>query len=642
MNFGYLKASSALSVAALLSACGTINQGVKDDIAENLKTSSGALKAPVRVAQTSRVVEVSGKSMPVTSVANVRTNEWLKKIQISLQIDNPVPLSAVVEKLAGQGLNIVSDLPLNSYTYSGRVNSTDAASALKLILGGVGLDFQADDARQIVAIKPMSSRSWFLNIGNRRASYSSDGSSSGSTSGASQQGGSAGGTSPSMGQSGLGGAGQAQGASSGGQQSSSSSSTAGSLQSGGSSVASAEDFWGSLATELKTRLTVLMPRPSSVSQQSTGMGLPNDMPAPQPISLGMPGGSPGGMRSPLPPGGVSAMGLNPGMGMNPAIDLSASAGMYISRQIGTYSLNPETGAITVQAPHWILNDLDAYLKRVQEMYNTDITFSGELVLVTSNRADSEGFDLAAFSTWAGGTYTVAIANNALGGITLSKPDGNGVGSISTAAGQLAGPVVGLQIQHAWDAINIFNSYLASIGKVSVIQKPLITTTSGVPGVFSKKFTDYYNTLSQQAATGGTGAAATATQNTLVPVELGMELRINPRIDISTGLIRAQLSLNQAIQSGVKSIAQTITAGNQATSVTTQIPLITRQSLSGEVLLRDGDLIVVGGQTENDLTSDESGLPGQDGPLGGFLGVKKASRGAQTHYFALRVSVSKRK
>ena len=614
-------------IAGALSACGTVNQEVRTSVNQDKVKSDAAFSAPIQIAPTSRVTEVRGKLVPTTAVTNIKTNEWLKKTQVELKINNPTPLSAVVEKLAAQGLNIVSDLPLSSYTYTGKVTRTGADAALKAILGSVGLDFQADDVHKLVMIKPMASRSWFLNIGNRRSSYSSDGSTQ--TSSASGLAGAASSSTPTTGAAaGTGGMSTNPGGGGGG-----ASSSGGSPQTSGTSVASADDFWTSLANELKTRLSVMMPKSGIASTVNPPMAMPMGPSGMQP---------PLPMQSPIPTqfsGNGMAPAIPPGM-----LDQAGSGGQYVSRLIGTYSLNPETGAISVQAPHWILNDLDVYFKRVQEMYNTDITFSGELVLVTSNRSDSEGFDLSAFATWAGGKYTAVISNNALGGITLSLPaaGAEGVPSVTAGTQAVAGPLVGLKYQGSGNAMNIFNAYLSEIGKVSVIQRPLITTTSGVPGVFAKKVTDYYNTVSQQAASGGTGSAATATQNTLVPVDLGTELRINPRIDISTGLIRAQLTLNQSVQSGTKNIPQTITFGNNTSTITTAIPLVTRQNLSGEVLLRDGDLIVVGGQTEDHLSADESGLPGQDGPMGGIFGTKKAVRGAQTYYFALRVSVSKRK
>lgn len=626
---------AAVVTAFVLSACGTVSKDVSNAIESGHKRNNESFAAPVQIAPVSRVTEVRGKSMPVTAVTNMTANAWLKKIKVSLKVDNPTPLSAVVEKLASQGLNIVSDLPLSSYTYTGQINRTDADAALKSILGSVGLDYQSDDERKLVMIKPMSSKSWFLNIGKRRSNYSSDGStqstsSSGSSSGSDSSSGSSGGSnstasSGSTGSSNSSNSGSSSG--SGGSTGSSSGSSSGTSQASSTGVISVDDFWVSLSSELKTRLSVLMPREAAavaVPAQTNSFG-----PTP-------------GMQPPMPlPGSMQAL-QQPRAQMAGAGADSGSGGQYVSRQIGTFSLNPETGAITVQAPHWILSDLDIYINRVQEMYNSDITFSGELVLVTSKHSDSEGFDLSAFASWAGGKYMAVVANNALGGITVSLPTSGGAPTVTAGAQAVGGALVGLQYQGSNNAMNIFNAYLSEIGKVSVIQRPLITTTSGVPGVFSKKITDYYNTVSQQAASGGTGSAATATQNTLVPVDLGTELRINPRIDVSTGLIRAQLTLNQAIQSGTKNVSQTITFGGNASTVNTPIPLITRQSLSGEVLLRDGDLIVVGGQTEENLLADESGLPGQAGPMGGVFGTKTASRGTQTYYFALRVVVNKRK
>lgn len=599
-------------LGVFLSACGTVNQQIRDEIDQTQRNRRiETLSAPsVQVAQTSRVVEVTGAFLPVTPVS-VRKGEWLKQHSVQFEIRNATSLASVVAKLAEQGINIVSDLPLDTYTYVGKINRTDGETALRAVLGAVGLDYDIDDTRKLVVIKPMASRTWFLNIGNRKSTYSSDGSgitaasvlpsSPASSSTSSSTGSSIAGIAE-LGNNTAGATGSA-GSNDTGQSSISQTTN-------GTSVAAADDFWPSLSNELGNRLAIMLPRP----RMRAGA-----------LAVAMPMNN-GAMPPPLPM-------LHSDFGNGSA----SNDVLYVKHKIGAYSLNPETGAVMVQAPHWVLQELDTYLKRVQEMYNTDITFQGEVVLVTTNRSDSEGFDLAAFTTWAAGKYGAVISNNALGGITVSMPGG----SVQANAQSVAGPLIGLTYSGSNNAIDIFNAYLSEIGKVSVIQRPLVTTTSGVPGVFSKKFTDYYNTITQQAVAGGTGSAATATQNTVVPVELGTELRINPRIDVATGLIRAQLVLNQVIRSGSKVVPQTITFGTTATTVNTTIPLLTKQNLSGEILLRDGDLIIVGGQTEDNMSVDENGLPGQNGPMGGILGVKKANRGAQTYYFALRVAVNKR-
>ena len=623
-------AACGTAVLSLLVGCGTVNTQVKSDIAKVEKAAREKVAdKPLRTASISRVTEIRGKLMPVTPVTGGATAEWLKQTKVTLDIKNPTPLSAVVAKLAEQGLNIVCDLPLDSYNYVGRINQTDAEAALQSILGSSGLDFQTDDARKLVLIKPMSSKTWSITIGNRKATYSSDSSQSsqnpsnstnsnnsmgGGTSN-STQGGTGGGsqttnsTMPSM----AGGASGSTGSNPGQQASSSYGGSSSGGSSSGTGVTATDDFWTSLAQELKQRLTVLVPK--SIVRVQAGMagnGRQFDGNVPPPI-----------MSVPQSSGG-------PG----------SSSDLYVPRLVGAYSLNPETGAVTVQAPHWILRDLDSYFKTVLEMYNTDITFEGEIVLVTSTRTDSEGLDVSAFGRWANGKYGVGVSNNALGGVTVSTPAG--AGAILTAGNQtVGGALIGASYRGATTALDIFNAYLSEMGQLSVIESPLVTTVHGVPGIFSTKEITYYNTVSQQAASGGTGSAATATQNVLVPVEMGTELRINPRIDVATGLIRAQLTLNQTMKSGSVTVPQTITTGNTSQTVNTTIPLLKKQNVQGEILVRDGDLIVVGGQTANNLSIDDNGLPSQEGPLGGILGVKKATKAKQTYYFALRVAVNRR-
>lgn len=602
----------AILAAAALGACGTINSQVSTEIEQQRTKRRQVLEAPaVQTVSPSRVVDVKGKLMPATPVT-IAPGDWLReKTSIAIEIRNPTPLSAVVAKFAEHGINIVSDLPLDTITYVGKVNPTDAQTALQAVLGSVGLDYQVDDARRLVLIKPMASRTWHLNIGRRKATYSSDGltASSGSapgstaTAGAGTAGTSSGGaygSSPggAPGMTSLAYGSQGAGAPADGQTAAQvpASLTA---SASGTGVVATDDLWQSLAAELSARLSILVPR--AMATASTGSG-----PA-----------------APTPPGSAAA----------------GQGDLYVRKMIGTYALNAETGAITVQAPHWILRDLDAYLTRTQEMYNTDITFDGEVVMVSSNRSDTEGLDIAGFARWVSGKYGAVVANNALGGVTVSFPDA-GVPQLTTGTGA-AGPLLGLQYRGANAAVDVFNAYLSERGEVTVIQKPMLTTTHGVAGRFVKKTTDYYMISTQQAAAGGTGSAATATQNIPVPVETGTDLRVNPRIDPATGLIRAQVDFNLALRSGTRRLEQIVTIGNTVQSVPTNIPVITRQGSTGEVLMRDGDLIVFGGQVEDNLSSDANGLPGEGGPLSGLLGARKATQGTQTYYFALRVSATKR-
>lgn len=603
---------------------GCLSTSVRDEIDALQSTAKDTLAKPRVTTPERRAVKRDDLYIPVRELPAESRSDWLRAIQIELHVDHPIPMSEVVNLLSDRGLNIVSGLPLDAYTYSGDINTTDAETALRAILGSVGLDYEVDDVRRLIAIRPMPSKTWTLNLGNRSTSFNGGGR---NASGLGLQnntgnGGNANQNSNGQGQSGggalsgggFGAAGQSQqygnqqgGPGNGAQQG------AGNSQQSGSQIRVSDNFWQSLTKELESRLSVLMPARNRAAPQY------NSIPA--------------GLLP--PPVGQSMIGA-PVYRRTSAQSGDADAEV----KIGTFAVNPETGAVTVQAPRWILDDLDAYLTDVQAMYNADITFTGELLMVTKSRADSEGLDISAFADFAGGKYGAVIANNALGGVTLSFPDaGGGLANVTANAQTVAGALIG--ISSPIDGLQVFNAWLSEVGRVSVMQRPVITTTSGVPAEFSKVSTRYYNSISQQAAPGGVGGAVSATQNTLQSKTFGMRLTINPRYDVSTGLIRAQISLDHVIPAGEQIITQTISVGDQFQTIPTRIPLDTRLAYSGEALLRDGDLIIVGGQTERNLSVDENGLPAKRGTISGIFGTKNAARSSGTYYFALRVSVKGR-
>lgn len=547
-------------------------------------------KANSSVSSSQAIVD-SNIRIPVSAI-KAQDSEWLKKFKISLKISRPVPLSELIKAISKQGINITSELPLDRFTYSGMsISNSDAEAALRVLLSTTGLDYSVDGTRKIVTIKPVASKTWYMNLGNRKANFATTGvASTSSGSGTSASSSSSGGVA--------------------GPSSQVSAST------GTTNVQSQDDFWASLKTELDTRIKVMMPE-FKVTPVESDSGLIQGVVTPP---TGTPAGAP--------------------VAQSQSQD---SSNLYVSRTVGQYSINPETGAITVQAPHWVLTDLDSYFKRIQDMYNTDITFEGELITLTVDNVNNEGLDLSAFakltSRW--GFYA---NSNPLGGITVTPGSGgSNIPTLSAGKGSSVSSVLA-GITSPKDGLSLFNAYLASIGKLNITQKPVISTTSGVPGDFKRTVTKYFNTVSQTSAQGGAGSAAVATQNNLQSVELGTVLRVNPKLDISTGLIRAQIVLVQTTQSGVQNVQQSLTSGNSLTQVTTPIPVISNILYSGEALLKDGDTIIMGGQTEDATQVDRDGIPfaaERDGFLARLFSNKNVSTNHNVFYFALKVTVKKR-
>ncbi len=617
-----------LAAAAALAGCTSLPAKFAEPSAVREQTREVAQQratTQVNVAPRERVVESTETFIPVTP-RKVSEHGWLRAMRVSLQTGSTsLSMAEVMRLLSRQGVNITSEIPLERYNYGGfSLNDTDAETALRMVLGSAGLDYQADSARKLVVVKPMGSRTWYLNMGNRRVSYIAGSGGSGGGSSGPATGGSA-----------------SSGSASGGSNSSTPFAQSSGVQasaSGTSGVTAQDDFWASLKTELDSRMKILVPDTSRSS--AAAPAAPAAQLAPLPTVVGKP------VDPAMPPSPGAGLAIPPIPSAMPApaatsASLEAGTMAYTSRTIGTFSLNPETGAVTVQAPHWIQHDLDAYFKRVQEMYNTDITFQGELILLSTENSNSEGLDIGAFGKFARGRYGLNYQNNALGGVTVSFPNANAIGAISAGAQAVAGPLLG--VTAGIDGLQLFNAYLSNLGRVNTLQRPVLTTTSGVPADFRRTITRYFNSVSQQAASGGSGSAAVGTQNQLIAQDFGTILRVNPRYDIATGLIRAQIELVQTTQAGTQTVTQALTSGNSVQKVDSQLPIVSKIIYTGEALLRDGDLVVMGGQTEDSENASREGITGlmDNAQVGGAFGktVKKSER--NVFYFALRVSVAKR-
>jgi type II secretory pathway component GspD/PulD (secretin) len=635
------KKISVLAVSLALSACGSVSE-VRKQIIDAEPVAKRALQEPMHVDEQPRVVEMRGTMLPVTESAAAQKNgAWLRTIRFGLNAPRPVSLSAAVTQMGSKGINVSSDLPLDRYTFTGVINETDAEAALRQLLGSIGLDYYIDDQRKLVTIKPMASRTWYLpNIGRRTASYSSPGvqgvssSSSNSPNGQNGQNGQSGASGAIQGtqaNSGAGGQGNgaAQNGAGGNGQGGSGGSQGQASNSGGSGttgVSSSENFWSSLDTELRNRLSVMVPTGSNA--QSSGMSIGGGQPL-VPALQAMQGAPIQSLNQMVPQ-------ANPMQG-DSAKD--GSPELYVKKKIGDHTVNPDTGAVWIQAPHWVLREMDVYIKRVQQMYDSEMSFQGELVLVSSTDDNSEGLDIQEFARFASGRFGAVLANNAMGGVTISFPNGV-IPQVSANAQAVAGPLLG--ITSPKDGLQVFNNYLKAVGKFSVKQTPILTTTNGVPGQVNNKTPIYFNSVSQSAAAGNTGAAQTATTNTLQRKDFGTVLRINPRYDIVTGLVRAQVDIDNTVFAGNQNVPQVVSVGNSVQTVNQLIPLDKNFGYNGEALLRDGDLIILGGQSEDTLQTDESGIPGGGAvPLGGIFGTKKSSNARNTYYFALHVSVKKR-
>lgn len=627
-----IQKSLYLAVLASLTACGNV-ANVRQTIESEVPAAKRKFDEPrPRLEPASRVVERTGAYLPVKKTSlNTVSSAWLRSKRTEFfNAPMPTPISQFIASVASKGVNIISDLPLDTYTYTGTIQSTDVETALRVVLNSSGLDYEVDEVRQIVTIKSLPTKTWTLNIGKRRSTFATGQvSSSGSTNntgGGNTGGGSGAQSSSTSGSANNSGGSNTNSGSPQGQGTGSNTGSGGnnnnsaSGNTGQSGTTSDDDFWSELKFELDKRMKVPMQRKRPNTRQAAGV-FPTQIPGMQ-----FPGG-------PLAP--AATQDQSSGTDGN---EKSNGSDLYEMTKVGDYSLNPVTGAIRVQAPRWLLAELDDYIRQIQEMYDAEITYEGQLVFISQTDDNSEGIDVQSFATWASGRYGAVLSNSSLGGVSVNFAQGN-IPSVSAVNQTIGGPLLG--IFSAKDGLSAFNNYMKGQRNFTSKERVKVLTSSGVPGQMSTFEPVPYQEVQQSASVGNVGAAQQATNYVMKYQTFGTTMRVNPRYDLGTGKIRALVEVTSNIYAGDKEFSQIFSIGATTQNITQKLPLGKEMIISSETQMRDGDLIVLGGKEVNSMQTIENGLPTTGAPLGGLAGTKQSNVTRGTYYFLLQVKVSKR-
>lgn len=594
----------AVCLAVAVSGCTTPSGEFSDRPqrhAEELQSWKDRMEAP-------RDSRVRITDMPnVGERIALERHRWLRDKRVTLipaRGETGITAHTLAQMLRDQGIQVMSSLPLDGYKYNGfGVSNADGVTAMRMLFGPMGLDYDVNDEGKYVVIVPNRARTFYVKLGERVTEYRS-GTMTGNI-GSESSGGEEGGVTLGV--------------------------TTG-LDTGTGRISIEGDFWGNIRQELASLMKQCIPvavAPSSIPTMQNLPGLAGIQ--------GMPEGGPFG-GAPMGAGGFGGMGAMGGMQIQPGPGGALGGANYCTEQtLGTVTVNSSTGAITIQAPHWITESVANYIRNIQNDNGVTLIYEGMLIAVSSRRERQEGIDLQGFATFANGTLGMAVSNNALGGVTVSPN-----GGVSTGGDNVASSMIGIQ-KLAGNPAQAFLAYLEANSDFSIMQRPRVAVTNGVPGEFGQYDTLFYNQIVQETTGGSDGSAAVGTRNELIPFKVGNLLRIVPYYDSDTGFVRSPITFSQSVQTGTFEAVQYITGANgNIQQIPSLIPIIRDSNYSGEVLMRDGDMMIIGGQISESTDSTGSGLPGYNArrnPVSGLMGQKRHSDERNTYYLALTLKVN---
>ena len=120
-----------------------------------------------------RITDVPG----VGERINLERHRWLKDKRVSLVLgkgQTGITGHTLAQMLRDQGIQVMSTLPLDGYKYNGfGVNQVDGETAIRLLFGPMGLDYEISDEGQYVVIMPNRARTFYVKLGERITEYQS-------------------------------------------------------------------------------------------------------------------------------------------------------------------------------------------------------------------------------------------------------------------------------------------------------------------------------------------------------------------------------------------------------------------------------------------------------------------------------------
>ncbi len=217
----------------------------------------------------------------------------------------------------------------------------------------------------------------------------------------------------------------------------------------------------------------------------------------------------------------------------------------------------------------------------------------------------------------------------------TKPDGTNVinNTITSAVlGAAANPGPAGEFNLAYtilnngdgDKVSVVFDYLNSLAETELLSAPRVTTLNRKPAVIADILTQTFNTqvisslLTSDNAFGGTGTVAAQQQLLFQQFTFGITLSVTPQIS-GGNQVRLWLNPQVTAQVGQDEFVQRTIINNEEITANIRFPRVSIQAVWTNVIVHDGDTLVLGGLINDNTTRANKKLPYlADLPVLGFF------------------------
>jgi len=186
-----------------------------------------------------------------------------------------------------------------------------------------------------------------------------------------------------------------------------------------------------------------------------------------------------------------------------------------------------------------------------------------------------------------------------------------------------------------DKLSVTFDFLDSLDETELLSAPRVTTMNRKPAVIADFTTEYFvASVNNQVFTtdGGFGGTPTTaiTQNVLpVPYNFGISLSVTPQIR-DNDQVRLWLNPEVRTRIGQKEFTTTTIIGDSEVESVLTLPTTSWQAVWTNVIVHDGDTLVLGGLVQDQSIQGEEKMPYlADIPVVGFLFRNKSKEVRQS-------------
>lgn len=258
----------------------------------------------------------------------------------------------------------------------------------------------------------------------------------------------------------------------------------------------------------------------------------------------------------------------------------------------TYTINRQAAIISIYASEKSHKKVDEYLEQVRKIVTAQVLIEAKVLEVSLSDQYSTGIDWGA----------IDLGSNVL----LDTESVNAVGAIASSGG--------LNLLIEGNDISAFANALSTFGTVRALSSPRLTVLNNQSAVLNVATnTVYFEIDAEDEEDADTGDTSLTLDSEVRSVPEGVLIFVQPFVNVETDEITMAVrpTVTRITQRVLDPVIEIIKEANGlgGDAIKSEVPEVNVQEIDSIVKMNSGEVMVMGGLIQDNLTTNRNGVPG---------------------------------